>query len=60
MKSLIIFILITHFTWAATPEEHATLKALPIILSKCAACHGEDPDDIDGELNLLTREGFLR
>ena len=60
MKLLITFILITHFAWATTPAEHATLKALPILLSKCAACHGEDPDDIDGELNLLTREGFLR
>ncbi|MDB4490690.1 hypothetical protein N9246_01510, partial [bacterium] len=60
MKSLITFILITHFAWATSPAEHATLKALPILLSKCAACHGEDPDDIEGELNLLTREGFLR
>lgn len=60
MKSLITFILLCHFTWAATPEEHATLKALPIISSKCIACHGEDPNDIDGELNLLSREGFLK
>lgn len=60
MKPLLPVILLTHFAWAATPEEHATLKALPILSSKCAACHGEDPDDIEGELNLLTREGFLK
>ena len=60
MKLLITFIFLCHFTWAVTPEEHATLKALPIISSKCIACHGEDPNDIDGELNLLSREGFLK
>ncbi|MGC6426140.1 MAG: PSD1 and planctomycete cytochrome C domain-containing protein [Akkermansiaceae bacterium] len=45
---------------AITPDEQATLHALPILKSKCAACHGDDPKDIDGDLNLLSRDGFLK
>ena len=59
MKRLLLFLLPT-LVHADTPAEHATLKALPILSSKCAACHGEDPKDIKGDLNLLTREGFLK
>ncbi len=58
MKSLLPLLLIT-VAHAYTPDQQATLKALPIISSKCAACHGDDPKDIDGELNLLSRQGFL-
>ncbi len=58
MKRLLLFLL-PPLVHAATPDEHATLKALPILASKCAACHGEDPKDIEGDLNLLSREGFL-
>ena len=44
---------------ALTPHEQFTLKAFPILQEKCFSCHGENPDKIKGELNLLTREGFL-
>lgn len=60
MKHLLSFFLFPILAPAATPDEQATLRALPILASKCAACHGEDPDKIKGELNLLTREGFLK
>ncbi|MGJ8697083.1 MAG: PSD1 and planctomycete cytochrome C domain-containing protein [Verrucomicrobiaceae bacterium] len=61
MKRLLPLLLIASQASAKlTPDEHATLHALPILTSKCAACHGEDPDDIDGELNLLSREGYLK
>ena len=43
-----------------SPDEHATLKALPLLSSKCASCHGEDPKKIEGNLNLLNRDGFLK
>lgn len=42
-----------------TPDEQFTLKTFPILQEKCFSCHGENPDKIKGELNLLTREGFL-
>ena len=61
MKRLIPFIALTASTFGAqTPDEHATLNALPILSSKCAACHGDDPKDIEGDLNLLSRDGFLK
>lgn len=60
MKRLLAFLTLAQLTSASTPEEHATLHALPILSSKCIACHGEDPDKIKGELNLLTREGYLK
>lgn len=59
MKRLLPFLLISN-AFALTPDEHATLKALPILSSKCAACHGDDPKDIDGDLNLVSRDGFLK
>ncbi|YCM46086.1 PSD1 and planctomycete cytochrome C domain-containing protein [Verrucomicrobiaceae bacterium 227] len=57
---LLTFLTLAQLTQASTPDEHATLHALPILSSKCIACHGDDPDKIKGELNLLTREGYLK
>ncbi|MDB4312700.1 PSD1 and planctomycete cytochrome C domain-containing protein [Akkermansiaceae bacterium] len=59
MKLLPFLIAASTASAALTPDDQATLHALPILSSKCAACHGEDPADIDGDLNLLSREGFL-
>ncbi|MEM9280233.1 MAG: PSD1 and planctomycete cytochrome C domain-containing protein [Verrucomicrobiota bacterium] len=36
-----------------------TLKVQPLLAEKCNGCHGADVDDIDGDYNMLTREGFL-
>lgn len=35
-------------------------EVLPIIQSKCLSCHGEDPDKIEGGLDLRTRGSFLQ
>ena len=32
---------------------------LPIIQSKCLSCHGDNPEKIEGGLDLRTRESFL-
>ncbi|MEQ8787738.1 MAG: PSD1 and planctomycete cytochrome C domain-containing protein [Pirellulaceae bacterium] len=40
-------------------ERHFTLNVLPLLKSKCFACHGEKADDVKGELNMLSRAGLL-
>ncbi len=37
-----------------------SLKVYPLLKAKCFACHGEDPENIEGDLNLLSREGMLK
>ena len=37
-----------------------SLKVYPVLKAKCFACHGEDPENIEGDLNLLSREGMLK
>ncbi len=36
-----------------------TLKVLPLLKVKCFGCHGQDPEDIRGDYNILTREGMI-
>ncbi len=40
-------------------EEIFAQRVLPIFKQKCFTCHGEEADDIRGELNMLSREGLL-
>lgn len=50
-------------TIAAEPtagEKLFALDVLPVLQAKCLACHGQDPDKIEGELDLRTRESLLR
>lgn len=35
-------------------------KVLPLLKSKCFACHGDDPGKIKGDLNMLSREGLIK
>ena len=37
-----------------------SLKIYPVLKAKCFACHGEDPENVEGDLNLLSREGMLK
>src|SRR5687767_710153 len=37
-----------------------TLQVLPLLKSKCFACHGAEKDEIKGGLDLTTRAGLLR
>ncbi|HEX3868808.1 MAG TPA: DUF1549 domain-containing protein, partial [Pirellulales bacterium] len=32
----------------------------PLLKQKCAGCHGDDPKEVSGELDLRTREGLLK
>ena len=41
-------------------EELFVHRVLPLLQAKCFACHGDDPDDIKGEFNMLSREGLLQ
>jgi hypothetical protein len=41
-------------------EKLFTLEVLPLLKSKCLACHGEKRDDIQGGFDLTTREGLLK
>ena len=40
-------------------ERHFALKVMPILKAKCFACHGDDPDEIEGGLSMLTRDDLL-
>ena len=42
------------------PEYIFAVQVHRILVSKCFACHGSEPDEIEGELNLTTREGLLQ
>jgi len=42
------------------PEHIFAFQVHRILVNKCFACHGSEPDEIEGELNLTTREGLLQ
>ena len=42
------------------PEYIFAFQVHRILIKKCFACHGSEPDEIEGELNLTTREGLLQ
>lgn len=35
-------------------------NVLPTLQMKCFSCHGDDPNDVRGELNALTRDGLIK
>lgn len=41
------------------PEALFTFEVLPLLQHKCLGCHGDKPDDIEGDFNMLTLEGIL-
>ena len=41
-------------------ERTFTLKVLPLLKAKCFACHGDDPKEIKGSLDVRSREGLLQ
>jgi len=45
---------------AARAERLFAHKVLNIFQTKCFACHGNEPDDLRGEFNMLTRDGLLK
>ena len=45
---------------ASAEAEHFTLEVLPLLESKCLACHGSDATKIEGGLDLTSQAGLLR
>ncbi len=46
-----------------TPVEAERLfvrEVLPLLKTKCFACHGDDPDDVRADLDLRSREAMLK
>lgn len=41
-------------------ERLFTLKVLPLLKVKCFGCHGQDPDDLRGDYDLMSREAMIR
>lgn len=41
-------------------ERLFTLKVLPLLKVKCFGCHGNDPNDLRGDYNLLSRANMLK
>ena len=41
-------------------ERLFVLKVLPVLKAKCFACHGDDPKDVKGSLDLRSRQGMLQ
>ncbi len=41
------------------PEALFVHEIKPLLDAKCMACHGEDPDEIEGELDMRTLAGLL-
>ncbi len=37
-----------------------TLQVLPLLKSKCFGCHGNDPDNLQGDYDLRTRQSALK
>ncbi len=45
---------------AADAEVLFVREVLPLFEAKCFACHGQDPDDLRGGFDMLSRDGLLR
>ena len=41
-------------------EKLFALTVKPLFAEKCTACHGDEPDKIKGDFNMLTREEMLK
>lgn len=41
-------------------ERLFALKVLPLLKTKCFGCHGQDPDDVRGDYDLLTRDAMIK
>ena len=44
---------------AVDPETLFTFEVYPLLEAKCFACHGEDADNLEGDLDMRSLEGLL-
>ncbi len=49
----------TGSTDSEVAEAHFVRHVFPILREKCQACHGADPSNIEGQLDLRTRAGLI-
>ena len=40
-------------------EKFFTFEVYPLLETKCFSCHANDPDEIEGEYNMLSKRGLL-
>jgi len=45
---------VTKTVAAVNAEQLFAFQVYPLLESKCFACHGEDPNEIEGEFNMLS------
>ena len=45
---------------AAAADRLFTLEVLPLLKEKCFGCHGNDPEDLRGDYNMLTRDSLIK
>jgi mono/diheme cytochrome c family protein len=45
---------------ALNADDAAAVKVQLLLKQKCAGCHGDDPKDVGGQLDLRTREGLFK
>ena len=53
LSTILIGILLTESACADEAEKYFAVHVLPLLKTKCFACHGGDPDDIKKELSLM-------
>ncbi|MEM6776548.1 MAG: PSD1 and planctomycete cytochrome C domain-containing protein [Planctomycetota bacterium] len=60
MMSIVTLLRTTDVHADEAVDRHFTLKVLPILMDKCAACHDENIGELEGEFHVLDRNGLLR
>jgi mono/diheme cytochrome c family protein len=50
----------TRTAHALNADDAAAVKVQLLLKQKCAGCHGDDPKDVGGQLDLRTREGLFK
>tara|TARA_R110002049_G_scaffold2750_2_gene21582 strand:+ start:408905 stop:411601 length:2697 start_codon:yes stop_codon:yes gene_type:complete len=66
MRNVAVIIIANMLVLSAVVAEEVTdgeklfaLRVKPLVAEKCMACHGDDPDEIQGEFDMRTRESML-
>ena len=58
--TILIGILLTSSARADEAEKYFAVRVLPLLKTKCFACHGGDPDDIKGKYVLTDRQQLMK